>query len=98
MVLRFTAQSPRIAGILMSADCSLGAVVCQVRGQRDRSRFVFPQQVWEDLYGQPWRVACAGEPWYQNLIKLGYITGGEPTDGKRTRTLRSSRKPDRKRR
>lgn len=90
-MLQFTPQSPKITGILMSADCAFGTAVCQLRNERDRSRFAYPQQVWDDLYGQPWRPDLAGERWYRNLIQIGYISREEPTDGKRTRTLQTRR-------
>lgn len=91
-MLHFTARSPKVTdGILLIAGCASGDGSCQARTEQDRSRFVFPQQVWDDLYGAVWRADLHGERWYQKLIQIGYITREEPTDGKRTRTLRPSR-------
>ena len=63
----FIEGSPRVLGIVMAADCTFG--VCDIRARLDRANFWYPDNVWVDLYGQPWQVRLAGERWFQNMSR-----------------------------
>lgn len=50
---------------MRSGECTLG--MCVERSEADRHQFRYPQNVWDDLYGQPLQIRLAGERWFQAM-------------------------------
>lgn len=48
-----TAISPRVEGIFFAFEC---LVACELRTARDRARWPFGQEIWDEVYAQPFKI------------------------------------------